>query len=61
MENNAKRNVETTESPLFVRFLEGQRYPQVRTDVRAGFGWEPWPPHDETMKYPSDDDDWPTS
>lgn len=58
MNNETKSGSET---PLFVRFLEDQAFPQVRTDVRAGGGWEPWPPPYETMKYPSDDDEWETS
>lgn len=39
-------------SPFFARFLEGQQYLQVKTDVKAGRGK---PPH--TLKYPSDDDE----
>lgn len=50
----------SSDSPLFVRFLEGQEFPSVRTDVKAGKkpGGGNWPPA-ETMKYPSDDDEDP--
>lgn len=49
--------------PLFARFLEGQEFPQVRTDIKAGpkpggGGGGGGPPL-VTMKYPSDDDDDP--
>lgn len=53
------------EAPFFARFLEGQEFPRVQTDVKAGKkgggggGGEPiWPPV-VTLKYPSDDDDDP--
>lgn len=35
------------EQPFFVRYLEGQEFPQVKTDVKAGM----------TLKYPSDRDE----
>jgi len=35
------------EQPFFVRFLEGQEFPNVKTNVKAG----------ETHKYPSDGDE----
>ena len=38
-------------APFFERYLERQDLPAVRTDVRAG---KP----DQTMKYPSDGDEW---
>ena len=38
-------------APFFARFLEGQSFPRVKTDVKAGKG----PPR-HTLKYPSDDD-----
>ncbi len=45
--------------PFFARFLEGEEFPQVKTEIKAGpFGGGPFPP--VTMKYPSDDDEWPT-
>ncbi|MFN0245029.1 MAG: microviridin/marinostatin family tricyclic proteinase inhibitor [Planctomycetota bacterium] len=55
--------------PFFVRFLEGQAYPQVQADVKAGGGLHvthKYPSDaDEivTHKYPSDDDEggWETS
>ena len=37
--------------PFFVRFLEGQDFPEVQTEVKAGR-----PPF-HTLKYPSDDDE----
>ncbi len=55
--------------PFFARYLEGQEFPEVRTDVKAGA----YPPfvtlkypsdadEDVTLKYPSDgDDEGPTS
>lgn len=52
--------------PFFVRFLEGQEYPQVQADVKAGPRWGTTKaPSDidevHTMKYPSDgDDDYPS-
>ena len=45
--------------PFFARFLEGQDFPQVKTDIKAGpppFGGGGGPPI-VTMKYPSDDDE----
>lgn len=43
-----------TQQPFFVRYLEGQDFPVVQTDVKAGA----WPPA-VTMKWPSDGDDNP--
>ena len=59
------------EVPFFVRFLESQEVLQIRSDVKAGGGGHgggggggpigpPIPPP-QTMKYPSDDDENPTS
>ena len=39
--------------PFFARLLESQRFPRVKTDIKAGPGKGP-PFH--TLKYPSDDD-----
>jgi hypothetical protein len=52
--------------PFFARFLEGQEYPQVESDVKAGpggWGGGTAPAIDQvhTMKYPSDGDDNPPS
>jgi Serine endopeptidase inhibitors len=50
--------------PFFVRFLEGQDYPQVDTDVKAGPAGGGTTPHSDqvvTMKWPSDGDDNPPS
>lgn len=60
MNNDPETIVEVSESddqkrtPFFARFLEGQEDAAVRTDVKAGA----WPPLDQTMKYPSDSDEW---
>lgn len=47
--------------PFFARFLEGQDFPKVKTDVKAGGkpGGPTKPEFDvaHTMKYPSDDDE----
>lgn len=54
--------------PFFARFLEGQDYPQVQSDVTAGpgngnggggggGGTTPSADMLHTMKYPSDDDE----
>jgi hypothetical protein len=53
---NEDHPMEKPTVPFFVRFLESQETLQVRTDVKAGGG----PPY-VTMKYPSDDDEAPTS
>jgi len=37
------------EAPFFARYLEGQEFPQVKTNIKAG----------RTLKYPSDGDDSP--
>jgi len=49
-----------SEVPFFARFLEGQEYPHVKTDVKAGKKPSPpdWPPA-VTQKWPSDDDEDP--
>jgi serine endopeptidase inhibitor I10-like protein len=43
--------------PFFARFLEGQDYPKVKTDVKAGGATKPIFDQAYTMKYPSDDDE----
>jgi hypothetical protein len=50
-----KETKERKEVPFFARFLEKQEFPRVKSDVKAGPG--PWY---VTMKWPSDDDEWPT-
>jgi hypothetical protein len=53
-----------TDTPFFARFLEGQDYPELESDVRAGpggGGTTPYADQMHTMKYPSDDDENPTS
>jgi len=41
----------TQDQPFFVQFLEGQEFPRVKSDLKAGR-----PPF-HTLKYPSDDDE----
>jgi hypothetical protein len=43
----------TKEKPFFVKFLEGQEFPNVKTNIKAGVD-DPGP---ITQKYPSDGDD----
>ena len=53
-----KDKAQKKEVPFFARYLEGQGFPRVKSDVKAG----PKPPF-QTLKYPSDDDEegwvWP--
>ncbi|MGA9770643.1 MAG: microviridin/marinostatin family tricyclic proteinase inhibitor [Blastocatellia bacterium] len=47
------------EVPFFARYLEGQEFPDVKTNVKAGIT-KKYPSdvdEDVTMKYPSDDDE----
>jgi len=48
------------EQPFFARFLEGQEFPQVKTNVKAGNTTKFPSDTDEaiTNKYPSDGDDY---
>ena len=43
---------EKKEVPFFARLLESQRFPKVKTDLKAG----PGNGGKQTLKYPSDDD-----
>jgi len=57
-------NDKQTDVPFFARFLEGQEYPEVRTDVKAGIHTMKAPSDGDeyhTMKYPSDGDDYSSS
>ena len=51
------------DQPFFARFLEGQEFPSVKTNVKAGIGpiTNKFPSDsdegDHTMKYPSDNDE----
>jgi hypothetical protein len=48
------------EQPFFVRFLEGQEFPQVKTNVKAGTTLKypsDWDEGDQTHKFPSDSDE----
>ena len=42
--------MDTKDKPFFVRFLEGQDFPSVKTDIKTGIG-------PITNKYPSDADE----
>jgi hypothetical protein len=42
--------------PFFARYLEGQTYPQVKSDLKAGAAKRPI---FVTLKYPSDSEDNP--
>lgn len=47
--------------PFFVRYLEGQEFPEVKTDVKAGLKTQKYPSDSDepahTLKYPSDGDE----
>jgi hypothetical protein len=45
-------NSNKVETPFFARFLEGQDFPKVKTNVKGGE--DPTP---TTLKYPSDTDE----
>jgi serine endopeptidase inhibitor I10-like protein len=47
----------TQSRPFFARFLEGQAYPKVKTDVKAGAPTKPTFDTQYTLKYPSDGDE----
>ena len=54
------------EQPFFARFLEGQDFPEVKSNVKAGIGpvTHKYPSDGDehvTQKYPSDDDEEVTS
>jgi hypothetical protein len=54
------------EKPFFAQYLEGQDFPRVKTNIKAGPGVTRKFPSDfdegdQTMKYPSDDDEGSTS
>jgi hypothetical protein len=44
---------EIREEPFFARFLEGQEYPEVQSDLRAGRVGQPI----HSWRYPSVDDE----
>ena len=61
MEDQVMKNTEN-EVPFFARYLEGQEFPQVKTNVKAGAITTKFPSdreehHDVTQKFPSDDDE----
>ncbi|HEU4390182.1 MAG TPA: microviridin/marinostatin family tricyclic proteinase inhibitor [Blastocatellia bacterium] len=45
--------------PFFARYLEGQEFPRVKTDLKAGrtLKFPSDGDEDVTLKYPSDDDE----
>lgn len=47
------------ETPFFARYLEGQEFPDVKTNVKAGLTHKYPSDGDEdvTMKFPSDNDE----
>jgi hypothetical protein len=50
------------EVPFFARYLEGQDFPEVKTNVKAGISGTTKFPSDldemeHTLKYPSDNDE----
>jgi hypothetical protein len=47
------------DTPFFVELLEGQEFPEVKTDVKAGPRPGGGGPPIVTMKWPSDDDEDP--
>jgi len=51
--------MDTKDKPFFARFLEGQDFPSVKTDVKAGATLKYPSDRDEhvTNKYPSDNDE----
>jgi hypothetical protein len=53
------------EKPFFVRFLEGEDFPQIKTGIKAGPVTHKFPSDNDegtvTNKYPSDSDEGTTS
>ncbi len=48
------------EQPFFVKYLEGQEFLQVRTNIKAGPETQKYPSdtdEDMTLKFPSDSED----
>ena len=50
-------NRSKAETPFFARFLEGQDFPNVKTNIKAGGTGEEEGPPPQTLKYPSDADE----
>ena len=59
-EKNAVKKNEI-EVPFFARYLEGQEFPEVKTNVKAGAATTKYPSDQDelehTLKYPSDGDE----
>jgi hypothetical protein len=57
LEGKMKEN----EVPFFAKYLEGQQFPQVKTNVKAGEASTKYPSDkdemEHTLKYPSDGDE----
>ena len=57
---NTMKNVKP-EVPFFARYLEGQEFPDVKTDIKAGAATTKFPSDkdelEHTQKYPSDSDE----
>ena len=54
------KKVDSKRTPFFARFLEGQQFPRVKSDLKAGRPPGPTLPDSDqlvTQKYPSDDDE----
>jgi hypothetical protein len=53
-------NMKKKEEPFFARYLEGQKFPQVKTNIKAGPTTQKYPSdadEDMTLKFPSDAED----
>lgn len=50
-------NSNRTETPFFTRYLEGQDFPKVKTNVKGGGDGGETGPTPTTLKYPSDTDE----
>ena len=51
-----KKQTKVENRPFFARFLEGQEYPKVKSNVKAG-ATKPILDLAHTLKYPSDSDE----
>lgn len=50
----------TNEQPFFAKYLEGQDFPDVKTNIKAGPTTQKFPSDDDegmTLKFPSDSED----
>ncbi len=51
----AEKKVQKKDVPFFARFLEDQEFPCIKSEIKSGH--KGGPPHEHTMKYPSDGDE----